>query len=311
MDTVVVTTCSANHLAQANALGDSLLKYNPGYKYVIGLADKLSEAVKKDFRFPYEIIQAEDLKLPAFNEMYKRYNTFELNCALKSFFLDHVMRRDKPAKLLFMDSDVLAFHSLDYITGQLNDHSILLTPHIFSPFPADSHKPQERDILKAGLYNAGFIALKNDQTGNAFLKWWTDRMVDQCYERPKMGWVVDQNWLNFAPIYFDNVLAVSHLGCNVAYWNLHERKIDKRGNEYFVNDEYPLLFFHFSGYQFSLPEIISRHGSRQNMRDFPMLKELFDTYHGMLRENRHAEMLKIPCYYRKKKTWMQKLGMKK
>lgn len=311
MDTVVVTTCSANHLAQAHTLGDSLLKYNPGYKYVIGLADKLTEAVKRDFHFPYEIIQVEELNLPEFDEMYKRYDTLELNCALKSFFLDHVMKQYRPAKLLFMDSDMVAFRSLDYVLGLLDDHSILLTPHIFSPFPADSHRPQERDILKAGLYNGGFIGLKNDQTGNAFLKWWTSRMVDQCYERPKMGLARDQNWLNFVPLYFENVQIVQHRGCNVAYWNLHERKVSKKGDEYFVNEEYPLLFFHFSGYQFSSPEIMSRYGGRHHMNDFPVLKELFDAYHQVLKENRHSEMLKIPCYYRKEKTWMQKFGVKK
>lgn len=31
------TICSANYLAQAIALGDSLLQHNPGYTFVIGL----------------------------------------------------------------------------------------------------------------------------------------------------------------------------------------------------------------------------------------------------------------------------------
>jgi hypothetical protein len=311
MDTVVVTTCSANHLAQANSLGDSLLKYNPGYKYVIGLADKLSETIRKGFDLPYEVIEAAELAIPEFGDMYKRYSTFELNCALKSFFLMYAMKKYQPAKLLFMDSDMLAFHSLDYITDLLDHHNILLTPHIFSPFPADAYKPKERDILKAGIYNAGFIGLKNDQTGNAFLKWWTDRMVDQCYERPKMGLVVDQNWLNFVPIYFENTMVVKHHGCNVAYWNLHERQVEKRGEAYLVNNRDTLLFFHFSGYQFSSPNLISRHQERYSMSDFPVVKELFGIYHSMLQKNRHDEMMKIPCFYRKEKGWLDRLRVKK
>ncbi|MEO5562033.1 MAG: hypothetical protein ABIR18_01335 [Chitinophagaceae bacterium] len=311
MDTVVVTTCSANHLAQAKGFGNSLLRFNPTYKYIIGLADKLPANIKRESFAPYEIVEVYELNIPEFDEMYKRYNTFELNCALKSFFLAYAMKTYQPSKLLFMDSDMVVFDSLEYISKLLDNHSILLTPHIFSPFPVDQDKPQERDILKAGVYNAGFLALRNDDTGNAFLKWWTERMVDQCYEKPKLGMVVDQNWLNLVPVYYNNVKIIEHKGCNVAYWNLHERKVEKQDGKYIVNEKYPLLFFHFSGYQFSLPDTVSRHQSRYGMQDFPVVKELFSIYHEMLKINGHEEMLKTRCFYRKEKSWMQKMGLKK
>ncbi len=311
MQTVVVTTCSANHLAQAKSLGDSLLQYNPAYKLIIGLADKMPAGISKDSFHPYEIVEVHELNIPQFNEMYERYNTFELNCALKSFFLAYAMERFRTDHLLFMDSDMLAFDSMGAINDLLNNYSILLTPHILSPFPVDTHKPQERDILKAGIYNAGFLGLKNDETGNAFLKWWTSRMVDQCYEKPKWGWVVDQNWLNLVPIYFQHVKVLDHKGCNVAYWNLHERTIERKGNGFLVNQAYPLLFFHFSGYNISMPDQVSRHQNRYGMNDFPVVKELFTHYHERLVKNGHAEMLKLPCFYRKKKTLLQKLGLKK
>jgi len=35
------TICSANYLAQAIALGDSLLQHNPSYTFVIGLVDEI------------------------------------------------------------------------------------------------------------------------------------------------------------------------------------------------------------------------------------------------------------------------------
>ena len=311
MDTVVVTTCSANHLAQAKSLGDSLSQFNPSWKFIIGLADKMPAGITKDSFLPYSIIEVQELNIPQFNEMYERYNTFELNCALKSFFLADAMKRYQPGHLLFMDSDMLTFSSMNPIKDMLNNHSILLTPHIFSAFPMDACKPQERDILKAGVFNAGFMGLKNDETGKAFLKWWTSRMVDQCYEKPKLGWVVDQNWLNLVPVYFKNVEVIEHRGCNVAYWNLHERRLEKKGNEYFVNETEPLLFFHFSGYNIAMTDNISRHQNRYNMNEFPVVKELFDHYHQRLIKNGHAEMLKLPCYYRKKKSVMQKLGLKK
>jgi hypothetical protein len=311
MDTVVVTTCSVNHLAQAKSLGDSLAFYNPSYKLMIGLADKLPEGMSKDAFSPFEIVEVHDLNIPQFNEMYERYNTFELNCALKSFFLAYAMEQYRPDHLIFMDSDMLAFASMTPVNELLNPHSILLTPHIFSPFPMDGNKPKERDILKAGIYNAGFLGLKNDETGNSFLKWWTTRMVDQCYEKPKWGLVVDQNWLNLVPVYFNNVKVVQHRGWNVAYWNLHERALEKKGTGYIVNGSDPLLFFHFSGYNTGMIDSISRHQNRYTMNEFPAVKELFGLYHDKLIKNGHADMVKLPCYYQKKKTVLQKLGLKK
>ena len=38
----VFTVCSANYLAQAKTLGQSLHQHNPDYHFVIGLVDRIS-----------------------------------------------------------------------------------------------------------------------------------------------------------------------------------------------------------------------------------------------------------------------------
>ncbi|HMG68838.1 MAG TPA: hypothetical protein VK588_14165 [Chitinophagaceae bacterium] len=308
---IVVTTCSLHHLAQAKALGDSILKFNPDYKLIIGLVDKLNGRVLPEYYFPHELIEVETMHLPEFEGMYKRYTTLELNCALKSFFIDHVLNTYSPDFIFFLDSDILVFDSFKSVEAALSDHSILVTPHITSSFPKDDLRPQEKDILKTGIFNAGFLGLRNDSNGQSMIRWLKERMVDQCYERPKEGLNVDQKWLNLVPLFFESVKILLHAGCNIAYWNLHERIIHKENERYFVNND-SLIFYHYSGFSWERPEIISKHQDRFRFTDFPLLKELFDFYRDALIKNDHEKMLTQHSYFKKTKSGvLHKLGLKK
>ena len=308
---IVFTTCTAAYLAQTKTLGDSLLQFNPGYKFVIGLVDKLDGRIDNNYWKPHELIEAHELNILRFEEMYKQYTTLELVCALKSFYTDHLLKTYNPAKIIFLDCDIMIFDSLNYIESELNNFSILLSPHITQPFPADGHKPGEKVILKTGMFNAGFYALRNDENAGKFIDWWKERMVDQCYERPKEGLNADQKWLNFLPFYFEKVKMVTHPGCNLAYWNFHQRMVEKKEGKFFVNHE-PLLFFHYSGYSLKEPDLISRHQDRFTMQENPAISEIFDRYRQKLIENKHEDFQKIPCYYKKSSGGLlKKLGLKK
>lgn len=307
---IILTTCSLNHIAQAKSLGDTVLQYAPDYKLVIGLVDKLEGRIPYDYYAPHQLIEAQELNIPYFDEMCRQYNVLELNCALKSFFTAHVLEQFAPDTFIFLDSDMLLFDSLKAVEEELAGASILLTPHILSPFPDDNNNPKEKDILKTGMFNAGFYALSNDSTAKAFIDWWKERMKDQCYERPKEGLNVDQKWLNFVPLYFPHVKVLKHPGCNAAYWNLHERNLEEKGNSFTVNGE-PLIFYHFSGYSLQQPGKVSRHQTRFAMDTNPAVKELFSQYRDLLRMNRHEEMLQLACYYKKEKGLLQKLGLRK
>jgi hypothetical protein len=95
------------------------------------------------------------------------------------------------------------------------------------------------------------------------------------------------------------VKVILHAGCNVAYWNLHQREIRKKRNNYFVNDD-PLIFFHYSGYSIKHPEQISRHQDRISFEGNVELRELFQLYYRTLVANDHEKMLSLECYYQKK-----------
>lgn len=308
---IAVTVCSAAHLAQAKGLSDSLLKHNPGYQLVIGLVDRLDGRIPATYYHPHELLEAHNLNIPQFREMVHRYTLLELSCALKYFFVDYCAKKYNTDKIIFLDSDILVFDSLEPIERRLDEFPVLITPHITKSYPDDGKRPMEKEMLKNGIYNAGFFAVKTDDTGINFLNWFKIRMTDQCYVNVKEAMNADQSWFNFIPVYFDKAGLLNHPGCNVAYWNLHEKIITKRDGKYFANDE-PLVFFHYSGYSLKEPDLISRHQDRFDMKENPAINELFNIYRENLIQNRHEDMLKIPCYYQKSSGGLlKKLGVRK
>jgi hypothetical protein len=113
-----------------------------------------------------------------------------------------------------------------------------------------------------------------------------------------VGLFVDQLWMNFAPVYFEKVMILKNHGYNMAYWNLHERKLVKTDQGYFVNDlSTQLVFFHFSGYVFSKPEVLSKYQNRFQFADVPEIVPLFETYHSFVTANGYSKYSKIACYY--------------
>lgn len=292
------TVCSANDLGRAKTLAQSLAEQEPGIRLFIGLTDKVDNRFVVADLSPATLIEASELHLEELGEMSEKYTITELNCAMKSFFGDHILRTFHPEKLLYFDTDIYIYRPLTEIITALDTASIVLTPHIQSPIPPDNKLPRERNMLAAGLYNGGFIGLKNDQTTKAFFQWWKSRMKDQAFINPAEGMFYDQNWLNFLPLYFANVNIVTDPGYNVAYWNLHERELKKSTAGYLVNDR-PLTFFHFSGLD-PFSEQISKHQDRFARGYSPVLDEIFDAYRGILKSNGFAEFSKLACAYGKK-----------
>lgn len=241
----IYTTCTVNHLSRAFSLLESVGEYHPEIRFIICIVD----TVKKD-SLPagdYEIVFAEDMKLSFFKEMCIKYSTLELNSALKPYFAKFILDENPQIdKLAYLDSDILLFHRFDIVFDALEEKSIIITPHSQSTI-----EPRfvfdDRDFLRSGIYNAGFFAIRRDDNAISFLEWWKGKLRNQGFFDPRRGMFAEQLWMNLIPLYFDNVLVMLHKGCNVAYWNLHERIIIKKDENYFVNDNIPLIFFHFSG----------------------------------------------------------------
>lgn len=299
MKKIVYTVCSANHLAHSKTMADSFIAHHPEYTLFIVLVDKAENIENLNLFKSHNIIEISKLGISNFQEFSQRYTVIELNCAVKSFAAQYLFQTYSPEMIIYIDSDVLIFNSLYKVESYLTENNIVITPHYTTLLPQDNCVPRERELLRSGLYNAGFMALKNHPETHRFLAWWSKHMETECHYDFEEGMAVDQNWLNCIPLFFKGVYFATDPGFNVAYWNLHERSLSEKNGQYWVNEQYPLVFLHISGYNFSMPEQLSRHQNRHDLTSLPILKKLLDNYIEKVKANRWDYFSALPCAYAK------------
>lgn len=299
---MIFTICSNNYLAQAKTLGDSILRHNDDYEFVICLCDKKSSEIDYSFFEPHKIIEAKDLGINKFKQMVEQYNIIELNTSIKPFVFDYLFKNYKDTEyVMYFDPDTYVFDKLTSIEDELKDKSILLTPHIYTPIEFDGESPTENTFTQHGIYNLGFLALKRSTDAQKLIDWWMRRLEVNCYVRTIEGIFVDQLPMNFAPLFFENVKISDNWGLNMAPWNLHERDLTLKNGKYFVNNKYPLIFYHFSNCYPNKPNLLSAYYSRITFDGHPVLKKAYDEYKKEVLSYNYNQLSDIPCFYSKHK----------
>lgn len=308
------TLCSINYLAQAHNLYNSIQRTNPDWKFVIGVVDRNTKDVDLS-GIPCEIVWVDALSIDGFGEMVDRYTIVELLTSVKPFYFEWLMNRNPEMEnIVYFDPDIMVLRSLDTMAVQLKQYDILLTPHMTTPIE-DNLLPKELHVKQTGIYNLGFLAIHRTDNSMAMLHWWQRRLRDLCLIELSRGLFVDQLWMDLVPVYFDKVLIDKNPGYNMAHWNLHERRLVKNPDGYYVNGR-PLVFYHFSHYSPSHPGEIAAYHTRFSFATRPDIVELYETYKQGLVGALYFELKKIPCYYvqneqkkRRKRDWENFLRM--
>jgi hypothetical protein len=292
---IAFTLCSINYLAQAKTLYESIKKTNPAWKFIIGLVDKNDKNVDLSF-LECEIVEVDKLNIAGFDAMIKKYSIIELLTSVKPFYIEWLFNNHTDAEnIIYFDPDIMIFQPLVKLENSLKDFDVILTPHFTAPIN-DGYLPTELHVMQTGVFNLGFIAVKRSVNVFNMLAWWQQRLKDKCVIDLSRGLFVDQIWANLMPAYFDKVLIEKYPGYNVAHWNLHERRLSKKNNGFFVNDE-PLVFFHFSHYSPAHPESIAGHHNRFSFETRPDLKELYEQYKESLIKHHYFKLKNIACFY--------------
>lgn len=297
MKQAVFTIVAKNYIGLAQVLEKSVQK-NADADFFIFVADEFND--DKMELPPNVIISKANLGIETkqWAEMSFKYNLVEFCTAIKPYCFNFLFGQESYDKVIYLDPDVYVFNSLSPVFSDLDKYSILLTPHIVDMQTPFKGAYADYLFLVNGTFNLGFIGLKNSAETNKMLEWWKCRLNDQCFFDNDRGMATDQKWINMLPAFFDsNVLKISlDKGLNVAPWNYHERKIVVRGNELFVtdrdiesNDFNPLVFVHFSGYDYKAFANKNISHKNENADAYPDLKYFFDQY---------AEALKDDCFHK-------------
>lgn len=288
------TICAKNYLAQALTLRESFLKHNPSLNFFIFLADKIDGVEDVD-----GVVALDKSWIPDWVNMAFKYDVIEFNTSIKPFCFGKLFKEGYE-KVIYLDPDIYVTRSLDYIYECLNNKSVVLTPHYCDIEEHFDGAVSEETFNKVGIYNLGFCALKNDKVGQEIAKWWQNRLQYKCYSQSSEGLFVDQKWMDYIPGFFPDATCVSsHHGMNVAIWNLHERELfidEKQG--YMIRrkktgDEFPLLFFHFSGFDPFETTVINRRHPQFNVTTYPSFKPIIEEYREQVYANGYDRFSKM------------------
>ena len=278
----ICTIVSKNYLAYARVLSNTFLRHHPDGQIFVLLVDEI-DGYFDPAGEPFITIPIKDIGISDFSAMLFRYTVLELNTAVKPYFLEYLFKTYGCDKLCYFDPDITIHHPLDEIFSLLDHNLMVLVPHLLD-FLEDGRLPDEPYILRSGVYNLGFVGVAKHPELWRFLHWWQRRLEKHCLVDVAQGLFTDQRWMDLAPGFFDDVYIHRDPGCNVAYWNLNHRRLEKAGDGYWVNGA-PLKFFHFSGFSVANIEMVSKHQDRFTLQDLPEARSLFQQYRTDLLNN--------------------------
>lgn len=221
----------------------SALDHQPLISLVILLVDTKREVQLEDSRI--RIIWAEDLNYPDYLKCAFKYNIIEFNTAVKPFATLYLLKSYE--LVIYLDPDICVFSPLSSVYAGLDKYAAVFTPHALSPYLGGG-RPSDRDLLRFGVCNLGFFAVRRSCQAEAMLRWWHERCHQECFYEPQVGLGVDQKWIDLVFAFFTDMGLLRDPGLNVAFWNLHERQISKSSDGWLVNNDAALRFVHFSSF---------------------------------------------------------------
>lgn len=218
----------------------SILRQNPKTKiYVLCLDDETLAAMscRPVLCIPLEFLERH---YPALLDVKGNRTWPAYTQTVKVFLPTYVFDKFDEDELCYVDSDVLFWSDHSAITEALGDRSFMVASRE-SPVRA----PQ-------GDYNGGFFACRDDTNSRRFFAWWQARCLEWCDWAPGPdGKYTEEGYLNIItddPDKFQGVRICSNPGINLAKWNAHRHNIERSGDGFVVDGQWPLVCFHYKGF---------------------------------------------------------------
>jgi hypothetical protein len=149
---------------------------------------------------------------------------------LKKFNLPHICT---------LDADIKFYNNPSSLFNFLDDFSIIITPHKFSP--------EIIDLEVYGKYNVSFQIFKNNEIGLQCLQSWRVKCLDWCKDilDEENNRFADQRYLDTWPNDFINQVKILDDNCSgLAPWNINKYKISIK-NKCFFSENEPLIYYHY------------------------------------------------------------------
>lgn len=273
------TVCNRYQLAEAIALGESILLHHKNVRYVIGYAD---QTAIKNLPAGLELIPVTQLEIPQLEEMSERYLDFELVHALRPWFARYLFANsDAGGVWSFLAPATLVCRNFEDLSQP--DIDFFLTPNILRPLPPSEHVDDKR-ILNIGMFNSNAWIARNTENVRDLLDWWSHRTIDRAFFDLCNGMCLDQLWLNYVPVHVPKWGMLRHPLWHLGLHNTADITFSMSNQVPAINGE---LFYtiDFTGLQHHHPvwsdhTDLARHpGWRLTLRNYKSRLENFAQYH--------------------------------
>ncbi|MCB0416524.1 MAG: hypothetical protein KDD39_02660 [Bdellovibrionales bacterium] len=277
---IFTTVVTGDYVPGAKVLADSLTATQEGFRFfTLAVDESALERLPKTMNpLPPSVLKRTTVSGV-------QYDAFELCNALRYSWIEYLFREYEPNYVVYLDSDILVLNSFSPLFEFMGKKAFCLTPHVLRPYPMDGQRPDDLNLINFGFHNSGMLAFSNSPDTMAVLTFLKERVERFCYNDPPR-FFVDQKILPIATgLFWEQFCQLQHPGFNVAYWNLHERDLSERAGVLYSNDE-PLVFFHFSGFDYHSPQALTRWPSRPLGKSRDIVGRLVEAYYARLLEAR-------------------------
>lgn len=294
MKIAIFTDFAVNYLAKARVMAATVKKQNPNIDVVALVADQFPSFIQPENEPFAHIWMVEDYPQKNIKSWIFRHNIMELATAIKGWGLQRLLRMGYDY-VIYLDPDCWVLEDPALILNILPaDKSVSVVPHTTSPACTDEEiRVIETSSLRQGIYNLGFLLVKNDENGNKLADWWAARLERYCIDDFEKGLFTDQRWFDLAVGYFDFIHISRHAGIDVASWNVGQRHLVRSATGYKIDGD-PLIFYHFSGVG---PAGVHRWVREKFAPSDPLVAELEFEYEKLIEEQGQSELVQIKPFF--------------
>ncbi len=188
------------------------------------------------------LVHYKDFETPALMATKKDKKRFyEYYWAYKPELILQTMAKTNAEIVTYIDCDFYFFSDPEILFQDMGDVDVLIQPNNFS-------QPEAKQFLPVGYYCSCFEAFRNNPNGKKVLRWWLEQCTKWCFSEFEDGKFADQKYLDDWRTRFSNVREITHIGANVAPWNVQKYSVTLNNGQPMVNNV-PILYYHYHSFR--------------------------------------------------------------
>lgn len=238
---IYCTLFDGGYIARGMVLAESLIEHcSPCQLYILCMdedAEILLEQLKIPNVIPISLVEFEK-EDPQLASVKNSRSTVEYYFTCKASLIKYVLSKNPDCeRVSYLDADLFFFSDPSKLDKEIADSSVAVIEHRFSS--------GNQRLYKYGRFNAGWLSVRNDNTGLECVDWWRRHCLEWCYDYVENERYADQKYLDRFPDLFKS-LVVKNIGANLAPWNIGNYSFTYNEKRIFVDGE-PVVFYHFQG----------------------------------------------------------------